>query len=393
MEIPDEAPRLPKLPFLLGDLLLLGIAYWIASQAGSPPSTAAICGVVVCAGFGIALGVYPFLADYLREQAALVTERQNSLEALARTTSAAADQASIAANGLQHIAETVRRLADNIEDIPARLQELTDRAEQVADPAALNAAQSALQRTADRLREVDSALGRKIIELTDAVTATPLAAPAPPASKPKRKATAKASVDTETEFDLDEKPLPPAATEPAPSATPKPPPAAKPITPPPPEPAPLETAPGEADADEPLEVEEEPVDPPATTTADEPAADEPPIELADDEAESEPTPEPAPPDEEEEDEPALSSDGATRLTVTAYIGIGNRLFVRGEGPGLSWDEGTPLQFVSIGKWRWESMDVTAPVKLRLYKNDQDECTSLGELTLKPGQQREVNASF
>ncbi|MBK9990115.1 MAG: hypothetical protein IPP19_05085 [Verrucomicrobia bacterium] len=91
--------------------------------------------------------------------------------------------------------------------------------------------------------------------------------------------------------------------------------------------------------------------------------------------------------------PAVSADGLTRLLVTAYIGIGNKLYVRGEGPGLSMDRGIPLQFVSIGKWRWESADATAPVTLKLYKNDEHECPSLGAVTLQPGHQQEVTASF
>jgi hypothetical protein len=91
--------------------------------------------------------------------------------------------------------------------------------------------------------------------------------------------------------------------------------------------------------------------------------------------------------------PAVSADGLTRLLVTAYIGIGNKLFVRGEGPGLSWDRGVPLQFVSIGKWRWESADATAPVQLKLYKNDELECTAVGAVTIAPGHQNEVVASF
>ena len=89
----------------------------------------------------------------------------------------------------------------------------------------------------------------------------------------------------------------------------------------------------------------------------------------------------------------ISSDGSTRLLVTAYIGIGNRLFVRGEGPGLSWDKGVPLQFVSIGKWRWESADATAPVKYKLYKNDETECAALGTQTIDPAHQQEVTATF
>ena len=89
----------------------------------------------------------------------------------------------------------------------------------------------------------------------------------------------------------------------------------------------------------------------------------------------------------------MTSDGATRLLVTAYIGIGNRLFIRGEGPGLSWGKGVPLQFVSIGKWRWETNDATAPVKFKILKNDEIECSSLGSQSLDPGHQHEVTAAF
>ena len=92
-------------------------------------------------------------------------------------------------------------------------------------------------------------------------------------------------------------------------------------------------------------------------------------------------------------ERVISSDGATRLLVTAYIGIGNRLFIRGEGPGLSEEKGVPLQFVSIGKWRWETTDATAPIRVHLLKNDSIECPHLGELTIDPGHEAEVNAKF
>lgn len=92
-------------------------------------------------------------------------------------------------------------------------------------------------------------------------------------------------------------------------------------------------------------------------------------------------------------ERVLTSDGATRLLVTAYIGIGNRLFIRGHGPGLSWEKGVPLQFVSIGKWRWETNDAATPVQFKLLKNDEQECAALGEQTLDPGHQQEVTAAF
>jgi len=90
---------------------------------------------------------------------------------------------------------------------------------------------------------------------------------------------------------------------------------------------------------------------------------------------------------------SVTADGATRLLATAYIGIGNRLFIRGEGPGLSWEKGVPLQFVSIGKWRWETSEATGPVAFKLFKNDTVECSALGEQSIAPGQLTEVTAAF
>jgi hypothetical protein len=125
---------------------------------------------------------------------------------------------------------------------------------------------------------------------------------------------------------------------------------------------------------------------PTVAAADAPATEPAPAESDDLEPEAPATPEPAA-------EPALSNDGYTRLVVTAYIGIGNKLFIRGDAPGLRPDKGVPLQFVSIGKWRWESAELLFPAKIRLYKNDQIECTALGELALEPGHHHEANATF
>ncbi len=91
-------------------------------------------------------------------------------------------------------------------------------------------------------------------------------------------------------------------------------------------------------------------------------------------------------------ETSSSTDGATRLLATAYIGIGNKLFIRGDGPGLSWDHGIPMQFVSIGKWGWHTHDAAGPVRIKLYKNDESAVLS-GELTLDPGRHTEVTALF
>ena len=85
--------------------------------------------------------------------------------------------------------------------------------------------------------------------------------------------------------------------------------------------------------------------------------------------------------------------GRTTLEAKIELGLGNSLFIRGEGPGLTWDKGVPLQFVSIGKWRWETNDANGPIKFKLYKNDDVECAALGAQTLDPGHQQELTAAF
>lgn len=91
-------------------------------------------------------------------------------------------------------------------------------------------------------------------------------------------------------------------------------------------------------------------------------------------------------------ESSTSSDGATRLLATAYIGIGNKLFIRGDGPGLSWDRGVPMQFVSIGKWGWSTHDAAGPIHCKLYKNDEL-AAPIGEIVLEAGRHTEVTATF
>jgi hypothetical protein len=125
-----------------------------------------------------------------------------------------------------------------------------------------------------------------------------------------------------------------------------------------------------------------PAEPVAGDLIAEPVTDEPPA----------PENFPQVPPEEGRPTPAPSADGLTRLTVVSYIGIGNKLYLRGEGPGLSWDKGVPLQFVSIGRWRWETGDADAAVTCKVYKNDKIEAP-LGTLTLAPGTEQEVTAAF
>ncbi len=98
--------------------------------------------------------------------------------------------------------------------------------------------------------------------------------------------------------------------------------------------------------------------------------------------------------EEEEAEvtpaaPEAAADGTgTALIVNLMIGIGNKPFVRGTGPGLSQDKGVPMSFLGIGRWQWISPDPEAPATVEVWKNDQ---SPMGEpLHLSGGEPLEVD---
>ncbi len=84
---------------------------------------------------------------------------------------------------------------------------------------------------------------------------------------------------------------------------------------------------------------------------------------------------------------------ACSLTANVLIGIGNKPFVRGTGPGLSQDKGVPMEFVEIGQWRWVAPSAgKEPVTIRIFKNDEIAATG-EDIVLRPGQTMEVNPVF
>ena len=84
---------------------------------------------------------------------------------------------------------------------------------------------------------------------------------------------------------------------------------------------------------------------------------------------------------EDEAAPAAAGATGTALIVNLMIGIGNKPFVRGTGPGLSRDKGVPMNFLGIGRWQWISPDPEAPATVEVWKNDQ---SPMGEALHLPG---------
>jgi hypothetical protein len=547
MNSSDSNAALPTWLFIATDVALIGTGAAIAAWSPHPLSTGAMLWVVALVGIGAIAGLVPLVARYERQKNAALDERQEALEALARTVSASAEQISIAAAGFHAIAELAHKNLKSAEQLPHKLQEKiaefqsqlsaaadadkeeierellalrtseSERLESVSQriakssaewtkleasthqnliaaneavaklamgtagaigkaqaaaeqaltqarveaaralgEASGNATRAIEQARAAALAEFDARISAVVTTLADRVvaelnhrisspppasvgagapsddpvpapapTSQPAAATPPPADSAPAAPESNAAVTTAAPPKRPRKirhdpaasgsPQEPATSAPQPPA----PPAETPVVQSPPvladEPLPIpaatipEIAPVVPNTAEPFSGHiasisngstspaqppgTPPPAPPADTTkaprkrASKPAVsdDEPALALELDETPAGST--------SGTMERALSSDGATRLLVTAYIGIGNRLYIRGNGAGLSWDKGVPLQFVSIGKWRWETNEAGAPVQFKLYKNDEVECSALGAQSLEPGHQQEVTAAF
>ena len=93
-----------------------------------------------------------------------------------------------------------------------------------------------------------------------------------------------------------------------------------------------------------------------------------------------------------ENEEELKNSDLTSVIANVMIGIGNKPYLRGEGPGLSWDEGVPMNFIEIGKWAWSPSRRNTSLTIQVYRNDEDPDTS-GKFEVKPGEKFELTPKF
>lgn len=74
---------------------------------------------------------------------------------------------------------------------------------------------------------------------------------------------------------------------------------------------------------------------------------------------------------------------ATTIVAAVDVGFGNSLLLRGEGPGLSWDAGVPMQCVADDRWSITLPETGKPVICKFLINDST--WSAGEdYTVLPG---------
>ena len=76
---------------------------------------------------------------------------------------------------------------------------------------------------------------------------------------------------------------------------------------------------------------------------------------------------------------------ALKTSIVAYVdvGFGNTLFIRGEGTGLSWEKGIPLQNISATEWAFDTSKATGTITFKFLINDQLWAAG-DDLTVKAG---------
>jgi len=437
----DPAPRLNKLVFLAIDAGLLLTAFIVVYFYKNPYAPLPFVTAVLCVVIAAIVGLVPFFIDYSARYDEYVQAEQLRVAEQAQRLHAAAESLTRAAAQIKTVEEAVHKSAHAAENLPYRMQEKlaefnealaakdteerealereldelraanSDQLKAVADKIAkaaaewtaletsarkqLGAVQDASAKLGDQFKSTLAELDARIAALGKAAASVPVvpmvSAVGPVSDRPSEVIASEPAGHRPA--------LPPDPVEASPES----------VEAPPETPAPTELPAKEA-APSPIEsiTLTETAAPAAEPKAKKPRAPrkpkpedtlaamsaEPAVEPA--AAEAPPVAAASEPDLSSESpvkaESAASSDGATRLLVTAYIGIGNKLFIRGDGPGLSWEKGVPMQFVSIGKWGWASHDVATPIACKLYKNDETAALS-GEIFLEPGKHVELTALF
>lgn len=89
---------------------------------------------------------------------------------------------------------------------------------------------------------------------------------------------------------------------------------------------------------------------------------------------------------------AQSEAPATFISARVDIGFGNHLYLRGEGPGLSWDHGVAMDCVAADGWASTLKGATSPVIFKVLINDVTWCTG-NDYVVEPGQSVTVTPSF
>jgi hypothetical protein len=85
-------------------------------------------------------------------------------------------------------------------------------------------------------------------------------------------------------------------------------------------------------------------------------------------------------------------DPLTVVEANVNVGLGNAIYIRGQGDGLSWDNGQRLSRGFGGTWIWTTSKARGKVQFRLLLNDKT-CAKGEDFAVEAGKLIEVAPVF
>lgn len=89
---------------------------------------------------------------------------------------------------------------------------------------------------------------------------------------------------------------------------------------------------------------------------------------------------------------AVADPVTTTITALYDVGFGNSLYIRGEGPGLSWDKGVLMTCIAPERWQIALGESALPFTFKLLINDTTWSTG-PDFTVRPGDSETVAPRF
>jgi len=81
----------------------------------------------------------------------------------------------------------------------------------------------------------------------------------------------------------------------------------------------------------------------------------------------------------------------TTIIAKCDIGFGNALFIRGEGAGLSWESGIPMENIDSETWQWAASS-SSVIEAKVLIND-DNWAAGSNTVAKPGETVTIEPCF
>ncbi|HWA09063.1 MAG TPA: hypothetical protein VG838_06310 [Opitutaceae bacterium] len=82
----------------------------------------------------------------------------------------------------------------------------------------------------------------------------------------------------------------------------------------------------------------------------------------------------------------------TAISAQVNVGFGNTLYIRGVGPGLSWDKGVAMNCVADDRWSVTVADAANPIVCKFLINDLIWCAG-DDFVIAPGTKMAISPVF